>query len=70
MRLAVSHTFFNTKLDEFGHGHDASIKEMMDLEQQKLKQTFPVENEETAMAKDCEANDESSSLSEASQRIL
>ena len=70
MRLAVSHTFFNKELQEFGYGHDAFIKEMMDLEQQKLKQTFPAENEETAMAKECEANDDSSSLSEASQRIL
>ena len=51
MRLATSHTFFNKKLDGFGHDHDASIKEMMDLEQRKLKQTFPVENEETIWQK-------------------
>ena len=71
MRLAVSHTFFNKKLHEFGHGHDATIIEMMNLEKQKLNEAFPVSMEETGLEKECErAGDDGCSLSEASQRII
>lgn len=50
---------------EFGHGHDAIIKEMMDLEKQKLNEVFPVSMEETDLEKECKiAGDDSCSLSE------
>lgn len=44
MSQAVLQTFFNKKLDEFGHGHDEDIIKMMDLEKQKLHETFPLQN--------------------------
>ena len=69
MTLAVSHTFFNKKLDKFGHRYDANIKEM-DLEKQKRNEVFPVAMKKLTLRKNRKSWDDGCSLSDMSQQIL
>ena len=38
LRLAVSHTYLNKKMDEFGQNHDQSLKKLMEIDTQLLRQ--------------------------------
>lgn len=57
MRLAVSHTYFNKKLDELGQAHDAPIHQILDVERKMLQKKFPKQDPEAAsvqeQAEDC-----------------
>ena len=68
MRLAVSHSYFNKKLDEFGLGHDEAINRIMEIEKKELERTHPTHSipacEETI---NIEVGD--SNMSEASKAI-
>lgn len=71
MRLTVSHTFFNKKLDEFGHGHDAELIKMMDLEKSKLMISFPAADVQSAQVNDGQLKvDGNCSMSDMSRQIL
>ena len=69
MRLAVSHSYFNKKLDEFGLGHDEAINRIMEIEKKELERTHPTHSipacEETI---NMEVGD--SNMSEASKAIF
>ena len=70
MRLAVSHTYFNKKLEEFGHGHDDDIRRIMELEKKQLHKGFPT-SEPAKFAVDADDSiDGNSGLSDASRSIL
>eukprot|EP00794_Sanderia_malayensis_P010330 gene10330-11403_t len=66
MGLAVSHTYFNKKLDQLGVMHDADVTRLMEIEKRKLQAAFPVP-ECTPIAET--VTDGNSSLSEASKAI-
>eukprot|EP00794_Sanderia_malayensis_P014498 gene14498-16005_t len=66
MRLAVSHTYFNKKLDQLRVMHDADVTRLMEIEKRKLQAAFAVP-ERTPIAET--ATDGNSSLSEASKAI-
>eukprot|EP00794_Sanderia_malayensis_P014507 gene14507-16016_t len=61
MRLAVSRTYFNKKLDQLRVMHDADVTRLMEIEKRKLQAAFPVP-ERTAIAET--VTDGNSSLSE------
>lgn len=69
MQLAVSHTYFNKKLEEFGHGHDDAIKQLMVLEEKQLQKAFPIPDPEIGM-QELSTDDVDSSLSDASKSIF
>ena len=43
MRLAVLHTYFNKKLDEFGPSYDEAINQMLEVERKVLQKKIPVQ---------------------------
>ncbi len=68
MRLAVSHTFFNKKLDEYGEGHDESIRQIIKLEKAELQKCFPIP-ENCVVEEDIDPDVGNCSMSEASKAI-
>ena len=72
MRLAVSHTFFNKKLDEYGHGHDAELLKMMELEKAELIKSTPSPDCVSPAVEEVQVQDDGTHcvLSDASRRIL
>lgn len=70
MRLAVSHTYFNKKLDEFGQGHDDDILEMMELQKIELQKAFPTTKQPQVIEMGVDSDDGNSSLTNASKAIF
>jgi hypothetical protein len=70
MRLAVSHTYFNKKLDEFGQGHDDDILEMMELQKIELQKAFPTTKQPQVIEMGVDSDDGNSSLTNASKEIF
>lgn len=71
MRLAVSHSYFNKKLEEFGQGNDDGIRQMMELEEKQLQNAFPTPEPEVVAVIEVNADDDDdSNLSDASKSIL
>ena len=70
MRLAVSHTYFNKKLDEFGQGHDDDILEMMELQNIELQKAFPTTKQPQVIEMGVDSDDGNSSLTNASKAIF
>lgn len=68
MRLAVSHTYFNKKLDEFGQGHEDDVLQIMEMEKKKLQKAFPIPDTQV-IAEKADVDHGNSSLSEASRAI-
>ncbi|CAB4033570.1 Hypothetical predicted protein [Paramuricea clavata] len=69
MRLAVSHIYFNKKLDEFGQGHDDILK-MMELQKIELQKTFPTTKQLQVIEMGVDSDDGNSSLTNASKAIF
>jgi hypothetical protein len=52
MRLSVSHTYFNKKLDELGQGHDATVCQMLDVQKKILQKKIHQQDPEPVSRQD------------------
>ena len=69
MRLAVSHTYFNKKFDDFGQYQD-DILEMMELQKIELQKTFPTTKQPQVSEMGVDSDDGNSRLTNASKAIF
>ena len=68
MKLAVSHPYFNKKLEEFGKNHDESVQEILKVEKKILQKKIPAQQPKAVNPED--QVDKHSEMSEASKLIL
>ena len=64
MRLAVSHTYFNKKLDEFGQSYDEAINQMLEVEKKVLQKKIPAQHPTSVNQQNPEADNHDLEMSE------
>ena len=69
MRLAVSHTYFNKKLDEFGQSYDEAINQMLEVEKKVLQKKIPAQHPTSVNQQNPEADNHDLEMSESSKLI-